>query len=172
MHDGRRVSVHNADVFKLCAEFVRDHLRERRFQALAVRRDSERRRDGAGRVDADGRRLGAGIDRHAGRDRDARSDAGQFGVAREADAETPALFARRKLLLAEFAITDRFVGNGHRLCKRRAVPYDSRTGLERKVFGPDEVLQTQVDRIAAHLVRRHVNQTLGDEGRDRPSDPR
>ena len=45
--------------------------------------------------------LGAGVDRHAGRDRDARADAGQLGVARDADAEPFAGRARFGLLAAQ-----------------------------------------------------------------------
>ena len=104
--DRGAVALQHAHVLDAAAEMLGDHLRERRFQPLAVRRDAERRRDGAGRVDADGRRLGAGVDRHAGRDRDARADAGQLGVARDADAEPFACGARFGLLLPQRRVAD------------------------------------------------------------------
>ena len=88
--DGRAVAMHDAHILDAHAEMLGHDLGQRGLQALAMGGDAERRGDRAGRIDADGGGLGAGVDRHAGRDRDARADAGQLGVAGDADAEPAA----------------------------------------------------------------------------------
>ena len=100
VRDGGAVALQDLDVLDAGAELVGDHLRQRRLQALAVRGDAE----AAVTAPVESRRivagLGAGVDRHARRRRDARADAGQFGIAGDADAEEPAFGSRAFGLLA------------------------------------------------------------------------
>ena len=85
-HQGA-VAVLDLDILDPAAEFVGDHLRQRRLQPLAMRGDAESGGDAAGGIDPDRCGFGAGVDRHAGRDRNARADAGEFGIAGETDAD-------------------------------------------------------------------------------------
>ena len=126
--------------------------------------------DGAGRIDAHDRRLGAGVDRHAGRNRDARADAGQFGVAGDADADPAAGGARRFLLGAQCVVADRVASLVQAFVKAGFVPDDARGDLVGKLVVGNQIAQPDVLGIDAELCRRHVHQPFHDEGRDRPAD--
>ncbi len=128
-----------------------DDLRQRRFQALAVRGDAERRGDGAGRIDADDRGLGAGIDRHARRHRNARADAGQFGVAGDADADPAAGGARGLLLGAQRVVTDRGAGGVQAFLKAGFVPDNAGGDLVGQLVVGDEIAQPDVLGVEAEL---------------------
>ena len=64
------------------------------------------------------RGLRAGIDRHSGRDRDARPDAGQFGVGRDADTEHSALPLRASRLPHPKLFVAGGLGRPHRDIRR------------------------------------------------------
>ena len=70
-------------------------------------------------IHADDGRLGAGIDRHAGRYRDARADAGQFGVGGDADAEPAPGGARFFLFRTQRRVADSVAGRDQVFAKSR-----------------------------------------------------
>ncbi len=147
-----------------------DDLRERRLQALAVRSYAERGGDGAGGIDAHDRGLGAGIDRHAGRHRDARADAGELGVAGNADADPAAGGARFFLFCAQRVVADRGACLVQAFLKAGFVPDDAGGDLVGKLVVGNEIAQPDVLGIDAELCRRHVHQPFHHEGRNRPAD--
>ena len=147
-----------------------DDLRQCRLETLAVRGDAERRRHRAGRVDAHDRRFGAGIDRHARRDRDARADAGQFGIRRDADAVPAAGGARALLRGAQVIVADRVTGSVETFVKAGFIPDNAGGDLVGQLVGANEIAQSYLARIHAELDRGHIHQPLHDEGRDRPAD--
>ncbi len=75
VRDDGAVALQDPDVFDPGAEFVGNHLRERRLEPLAVRGNPEAAGHRPGRIEADRRRFGAGVDRHARCGRDPRPDA-------------------------------------------------------------------------------------------------
>ncbi len=168
--DARAVALQDADVFETGAEMFGDDLGERRLKALAVRSNAEGGGDGAGRIDAHDCRLGAGIDRHAGRDRDARADAGELGVAGDADADPAAGGARLFLFGAQRVVADRGAGLVQAFLESGFVPDDTGGDLVGKLVVGDEIAQPDLLGIEAELCRRHVHQPFHDEGRDRPAD--
>ena len=147
-----------------------DDLGQRRLKTLAVRSNAERGGDGAGRIDADDRGLGAGIDRHAGRNGDARADAGELGIAGDADADPAAGGARFFLLGAQRVVADRGAGLVQAFVKAGFVPDDAGGDLVGQLVVGDEIAQPDVLGVDAELCRRHVHQPFHDEGRDRPAD--
>ena len=165
------VALQHAHVLDAAAEMLGDHLRERGLQSLPVRRDAECRRDGAGRVDADGRCLGAGVDRHAGRDRDARADAGQLGVARDADAEPFARCARFGLLAAQGFVFDLLGTRPRDLRRNPTCPTRCRSRSCAETPSGGTRLRRRISFGSRPSLRgRHVDQALHHEGRDRPPD--
>ena len=121
-------------------------------------------------IDAHDRRLGTGVDRHARRNRDTRADAGQFGVAGDADADPAAGGARRFLLGAQCVVADRVASFMQAFVESGFVPDDARGDLVGKLVVGNQIAQPDVPGIDAELCRRHVHQPFHDEGRDRTAD--
>ena len=145
-------------------------LGERRFQTLAMRGDAEGRGDRAGRIDADDGRFGAGRDRHAGSNGDARADAGQFRITRDADTDPMAGGAPLFLLRAQMIVADRGASGVQAFLKARFVPDDAGSDFVGQLVGADEVSQPDLLGVDPHLRRRQIHQPFHDEGRNRPAD--
>src|SRR5262249_36134673 len=106
----------------------------------------------------------------ARRRRNARADAGQLGVAGNADPVPAAGRARLRLLAPQIVVADRIAGGGEAFAEAGFVPDDARADLEGKLLGAHEIAQPDLLRIDADALRRHVHQALAHEGRGRAAD--
>ena len=134
---GGAVALHDAHILEPGAEMFGNDLGERGLQPLAMRGDAERRGDSAGGIDADDGRFGAGGDRHSGSDGDARADAGQFRITRNADADPAASGAALLLLRAQMIVTDRGASRIQAFHKARFVPNDTGSDFVGKFVGSE-----------------------------------
>ncbi len=125
----------------------------------------------AGLIDADDCGFGAGVDRHARRNGDARADAGQFGIAGDADAERSGrrralLFARRAASRSRSRRRPRAGIPESRICPRRC-----RKRLCKEARRSATRLRSRISLASMpSLRRRHIHQPFHDEGRNRPAD--
>ena len=142
------------------AELVGEHLRERRFVALPVRRRAGRGADPAVALDRHLRVLPA-----AGRQRGRRTEAAHLDVHRQSQSDQPSLRARGVafgLQLLPLGVLQREV---ERLLVVARVVDRAHLRRERKLVRLDEVLPAELGRIHLQLARQHVHRALDEVGR-------
>ena len=158
------VAVDDLDQVGRDAELVGDDLRQRRAQALAVRRGADAGLDEAGRVDGENHGFPAGRDRHAARGKGGTAVAGALGEGRKADAEMAASGARLFLPLAERRHVDGFDRHFQRLFIAGLVVNQARGGGVGECV--DQVAAADVDRVDGESGRCLVHQPFQRERDD------
>ena len=154
------VAVDDVDVVDRNLQFVGDDLRERRLVALAVRMRAGEDRHLPGRMDADVRALVQARLRPERARHRRRREPTRLEVGGEADAEVPALFARRLLLTTERLVVEDLQGLVEGAGVVAAVVEQRDRRLVRELVGRDEVLAPDLDRIHPQLARRQVDEPL------------